>query len=162
MKKILIIFITILTLNSSALAIIDKDDKVKISLEEAMTLALDGNIELQKERKDRGIAKNNISVANALKNPQIQSNLLMGKIAKGNSSQFGIMLPIEVAKRKGRKDSAKIDLLYTENKIKDSEFKLKQEIRSAYFDLILAKSHLKVMQDRKELLEDLLVISKEF
>ena len=160
MKKILIIFIAILSINLSAFAIIDKNEKVNISLEEAMTLALDGNIELQKQRKNLGIAKNNIKVANALKNPQIQSNLLVGKIAQGNSSQVGVMLPIEIAKRKGRKDAAKSDFSYTENKIKDSEFKLKQEVRSAYFNLILAKSNQKIMEDRKEHLEDLLEISK--
>ena len=160
MKKIFIILIAILALNTSAYAIIDKDNKIKVSLEEAMTLALDGNIELQKERKDLGIAKNNISVANALKNPQIQSNILMGKIAQGNSSQVGLMVPIEIAKRKVRKDSAKSELSFTENKIKDSEFKLKQQIRNAYFELLLAKSDLKIMEDRKEHLKDLLEISK--
>ena len=51
MKKILIIFLAILSINLSAFAIIDKNEKVNISLEEAMTLALDGNIELQKQRK---------------------------------------------------------------------------------------------------------------
>ncbi len=161
MKRILTVLTTFFVLASPTFAIVDENKKIQISLEEAMNLALEGNIELQKQRKNLGISKNDISVANALKNPQIQSNFLLGPIAKGNSSQLGVMLPIEVAKRKDRKDSAKYALLYTENKIKDSEFKLKQEVRSAYFNLILAKSHLKVMQDRKELLEELLAISKE-
>lgn len=159
-KKIIIVLAIILSFNLSAFAIIENDNKIKISLEEAMGLALDGNIELQKQRKDLGISKNNIAVANALKNPQIQSNLLIGKIATGNSSQIGVMLPIEIAKRKVRKDSAKSNLSVTENQIRDSEFKLKQKVRSAYFNLILAKSNLKIMEDRKDLLEDLLEIAE--
>ncbi len=144
----------------ASFAIDEADDKVKVSLEEAMDLALKGNIELQEQRKNLGISQNDIARANALKNPQIQSNLLIGRIARANSSQVGVMLPIEIAKRGVRKSAAESGLDYTENKIKDSEFKLKQRVRTAYFNLILAKSQLKVMEDRKVLLEDLLEISK--
>ncbi len=160
MKRFLLILILILNLVLPSFAIVEAEDKIKISLEEAMDLALKGNIELQEQRKNLGISQNDIKKANALKNPQIQSNLLVGRIAKANSSQVGIMLPVEIAKRGARKSAAESGLDYTENKIKDSEFKLKQKVRTAYFNLILAKSHLKIMEDRKELLEDLLEISK--
>lgn len=76
-KKIIIVLTIILSFNLSAFAIIENENKIKISLEEAMGLALDGNIELQKQRKDLGISQNNIAVANALKNPQIQSKIMM-------------------------------------------------------------------------------------
>ena len=79
----------------------------------------------------------------------------MGKIAKGNSSQVGVMLPVEIFKRGERKKVAQAGLLYTENKIKDYEFKLKLRIRTSYFNLLLAKSQLQIMEERKELLEDL-------
>ena len=103
MKKILILLVMMFALNVSAFAVANNaDDKVKISLQEAMDLALKGNIELQEQRKNLGISQNDIEVANALKNPQIQSNLLMGPIAKANSSQVGVMLPVEVAKRGAR------------------------------------------------------------
>lgn len=141
-------------------AIVDAEEKVKISLEEAMDLALKGNIELQEQRKNLGISQNDIKRANALKNPQVQSNLLVGRISKANSSQVGVMLPVEIAKRSARKSVAEAGLDYTENKIKDYEFKLKQRVRTAYFNLILAKSQLKIMEERKILLEDLLEISK--
>ena len=42
-------------------------------------------------------------IANRLQNPQIQSNIVMGNVALGNSSQAGIALPIEVMKRGVRK-----------------------------------------------------------
>ena len=166
MKKIALVICFIFTFGLNALAITQNElahsenDKHKISLEEAMNLALEGNIELKEQRKNLGISKNNIKAANALKNPQIQSNLLMGRIAKGNSSQVGIMLPIEIAKRGARKTAAESGFAYTENKIKDYEFKLKLRVRTSYFNLLQAKSDLRIMQDRKELLEDLLEIAK--
>ncbi len=138
-----------------------EDDKYKIDLHSAIEMALIGNIELQEQRKNLGISENDIKIANALKNPQIQSNLLMGRIAKANSSQIGVSLPIEITKRSARKKSAQAGLAYTENKIQDSEFKLKLRIRTAYFNLLLAKSNLKIMEERKALLEDLYQISKD-
>ncbi len=160
MKRYFIFLAIFLNLFVVSFAITDTDDKVKVSLQEAMDLALQGNIELQEQRKNLGISKNDIKVANALKNPQFQSNLLLGRVSRSNASQIGVSLPIEIAKRGVRKNAAKSGLTYTENKIKDYEFKLKQRVRTAYFNLILAKSHLKIMEDRKELLEDLLEISK--
>ncbi len=166
MKKLIIticllssIYLPVIAIDSSQLAHSDTD-RYKISLEEAINMALDGNIELQEQRKNLGISQNNIKKANALKNPQVQSNLLMGPIGKGNSSQVGLMLPIEISKRGARKKAALTDLSYTENKIKDYEFKLKLRVRTSYFNLLVAKSELKIMQDRRELLEDLLNIAK--
>ena len=166
MKKVFItlaLFIfsclTVLADTSSELAH-SEDDKFKIGLQDAMNMALVGNIELQEQRKNLGISQNDIKAANALKNPQFQSNFLMGRIARGNSSQFGLSLPIEITKRGARKRSAEADLAYTENKIKDYEFKLKLRIRTAYFNLLLAKSDLEIMEERKLLLEDLYEIAK--
>ena len=137
-----------------------EDDKYKITLQEAMNMALEGNIELQEQRKNLGISQNDIKTADALKNPQFQSNFLMGRIARGNSSQFGLTLPVEITKRSARKKVSEAGLSYTENKIKDYEFKLKLRIRTSYFNLLVAKSNLKIMEERKELLEDLYDIAK--
>lgn len=164
MRRLAVFVLLFFSLSAQVFAIeidnIDKNKSIKISLQEAMDLALEGNIELQEERKNLGISKNLIKQANALKNPQFQSNFLMGRIARGNSSQFGLMLPVEIAKRSARKKVAEADFDYTENKIKDFEFKLKQKVRTAYFNLILAKSNLKIMDERRELLEDLLDIAQ--
>lgn len=166
MKRFLLIFFTLITFSLGVLAdesherAFSEDDKYKIDLNSAMEMALIGNIELQEQRKNLGISQNDIKIANALKNPQFQSNFLMGRIARSNSSQFGVMLPVEIAKRAVRKKSAEAGLSYTENKIRDYEFKLKLRIRTSYFNLLLAKSDLKIMEDRKELLEDLCKIAK--
>ena len=124
-------------------------------------MALEGNIELQEQRKNLGISEYAVKKAAAFKNPQFQSNLLMGPIAKGNSSQIGLMLPVEVLKRGERKKAALSELDYTQNKIKDYEFKLKLRVRTSYFNLLVAKSELKILEERKELLEELLEISKK-
>lgn len=138
-----------------------ESDRHKITLEEAMNMALEGNIELQEQRKNLGISEYAVKKAAAFKNPQFQSNLLMGPIARGNSSQIGLMLPVEVLKRGERKKAALSELDYTQNKIKDYEFKLKLRVRTSYFNLLVAKSELKILEERKELLEELLEISKK-
>ena len=167
MKRLIIFLLYIMLFVSSANAIEEADfidaqsDLHKISLEEAINMALEGNIELQEQRKNLGISKYTVEKANALKNPQFQSNILMGPIARGNSSQIGLMLPIEINKRGERKQAALAELDYTDNKIKDYEFKLKLRVRTAYFDLLVAKSELRILQERKELLEELLEITKQ-
>lgn len=158
MKKI---FITLALIFFTNPIFAIEENASKISLEEAINLALKGNIELQEQRKNLGISEYSIKKANALKNPQLQSNLLMGPIARGNSSQVGLMLPIEIAKRGARKKVALSEFKYTDNKIKDYEFKLKLRIRTAYFDLLVAKTELKILEERKELLEELLEITKQ-
>ena len=158
MKKI---FITLALIFFTNPIFAIEENASKISLEEAINLALKGNIELQEQRKNLGISEYSIKKANALKNPQLQSNLLMGPIARGNSSQVGLMLPIEIAKRGARKKVALSEFEYTDNKIKDYEFKLKLRIRTAYFDLLVAKTELKILEERKELLEELLEITKQ-
>lgn len=167
MKRFFIILFLI-TLTSTPIYALEVNESLnedsyrhKISLEEAINMALVGNIELQEQRRNLGISKFSVKKANALKNPQFQSNILMGPIARGNSSQIGVMLPIEILKRGGRKEAALAEMDYTNNKIKDYEFKLKLRVRTAYFNLLVAKSELKILEERKELLADLLEITKE-
>ena len=84
MKKIVILFtifiITFLPANA---------DIVKISADDAVHLALENNLELQAKRKEIDILKQEVKMANALKNPQIQSTVLMGNIGRSNASQAG-------------------------------------------------------------------------
>lgn len=82
MKRFLLITLILLGSCLSAFALDSKqlahseDDKFKISLPQAMEMALKGNIELQEQRKNLGISQNDIKIANALKNPQFQTNLI--------------------------------------------------------------------------------------
>ena len=74
MKKLLISFIITFTLNLSTFALDENNNKTKILLEEAMNLAIIGNIELQEQRKNLDISQNKIAISNGLKNPQFQQN----------------------------------------------------------------------------------------
>ena len=157
MKKTLITLLIILISPCCSCA---QDVSNKVSLSAAIEMALTGNIELQEKRKNLGIAKQDIKTANRLKNPQFISNILTGQISNANSSQVGVMLPIEIAKRGARKDAAKINADMVQHEVKQYEFDLKLRIRTAYFDLLKAKSELKIMEERKLLLEDLLKLAK--
>lgn len=132
----------------------------KVSLSTAMELALTGNIELQEKRKNLGIAKNEIKSASRLKNPQFMSNILTGKISNANSSQVGVVLPLEIAKRGARKEAATINASIVTHEVKQYEYDLKLRIRTSYFNLLQAKSDLRIMQERYSLLEDLLDLAK--
>lgn len=87
MKKIvtLLIIAVITILPASA-------EVVRISADDAVKLAIENNLALQSKRKNADILKQEVKMANALKNPQLQSNILMGSIARTNSSQAGLSL----------------------------------------------------------------------
>lgn len=149
-KKIIIFIVAFISISSPVYA-----NVAKISLNDAIELALKNNLTLQAKRKDLEIAKQEVKIANSLKNPQFQSNFLMGKVTRGNSSQFGLMVPFEIAKRGVRKKAALANLKAIENSIKESEHNLKIDVMRAYFQVIYLKSVLIIMKDREELFEDM-------
>ena len=101
---------------------------IKISAQEAFNIALNNNLELQAKKKDIEIKYQEIKIANELKNPQFQSNFLMGKVTRGNSSQFGGFLPIELFKRKPRKDLVIAELNKSQEEISAFEHQLKMKL----------------------------------
>ena len=150
MKKLIILLLTFIfvALPSSATV-------VNISLDEAVDIALKNNLELQAKMKDLEIAKQEIKIANALKNPQMQSNFLMGKVTRGNSSQFGLYVPIEIAKRGLRKKAAEAQLKAIENSVKEYRHTLKVDVMRAYFRVVYLKSVVIIMNQRQDLFEDM-------
>lgn len=155
MKKVLIFIVAFITFTCPVNA-----DVVKIPLDEAIDLALKNNLTLQAQKKDLEIAKQEVKIANALKNPQFQSNFLFGKVTRGNSSQFGLMVPFEIAKRGVRKNAALANLKAIENSVKESEHNLKIDVMRAYFRVIYLKSVLIIMEDREDLFEDMIKDAK--
>lgn len=155
MKKIIIFIAAFISISCPVYA-----NVAKIPLNDAIELALENNLTLQAKRKDLEIAKQEVKIANALKNPQFQSNFLMGKVTRGNSSQFGLMVPFEIAKRGVRKKAALANLKAIENSIKESEHNLKIDVMRAYFQVIYLKSVLIIMKDREDLFEDMKNVAK--
>lgn len=154
MKKIFILAITLIsvTLPSNA-------EIIRISADDAVHLALKHNLVLQAKRKEIDILKQEVKMANALKNPQLQSNVLMGSIARTNSSQAGIAVPVEIAKRGVRKKAAIAKLNLLENKIKQEELNLKIDVMSAYFDVVYMKTVVSILEQRGELFKDMILLA---
>ena len=133
----------------------------KITSLEAVNIALENNLELQAKKKDVEIKYQEIKMANALKNPQFQSNFLMGKVTRGNSSQFGGSLPIELFKRKPRKEAEIAKLRIIEEEISTFEHQIKINVLKAYFNVLYAKSILKISQEREKIFKIIEDISKQ-
>ena len=133
----------------------------KLSLSEAVELAVQNNIDFQANKLNIEIAKNNIKIANRLKNPDFDVFYNIGSAGKGNPQLFGLTETIEIAKRGARKKLAKANLELTKENLKYYEFDLKMDVREAYINLVAAKSILKSLQEQQILLQELLAIAKK-
>lgn len=154
MKKIItfLILIVITILPASA-------EVIRISADDAVQLALEHNLALQSKRKEADILKQEVKMANALKNPQAQSNVLIGSIAKTNSSQAGIAIPVEISKRGVRKKVAIARLKLLEDQIRQEELNLKIDVMSAYFDIVYMKTVVAILKQREELYKGMMLIA---
>lgn len=132
----------------------------RISLDEAVGLSILYNIDLQAKRKELGIADSEIKIANRLQNPQVQSNILIGQVRTGNSSQAGLMLPVETFKRGVRKKAAIAKKKSIESEIAQFEHNLKIKVMKAYFEVLFYKSVVHIMNERKDLFEDMKKIAQ--
>ena len=135
-KTIPALFIT-LALATSALAI---EDIKQITLDEALKVAIDNSIELDTQKLNVEISKNDIKVANRLQNPSLDAYWNMGHAGSGNPHTIGISQLIEVFKRKYRKKSAIANYKVSEETSRYKNFDLKMDVREAYINLVNAKS----------------------
>ena len=156
MKKI---FITLLILIAGQVCFAENSVQ-KISLSEAVNLAIKNNIDFQANKLDTEIAKNNIKVANKLQNPDFDIFYNFGSAGKGNPQLFGMTETIEIAKRGARKKLAKANYELAKENLNFYEFDLKMDVREAYINLVAAKSILKSLQEQQKLLKELLTIAQ--
>ena len=133
----------------------------KISLQEALDIAVENNIDYQASKMDIGIAENKVKASNRLQNPQINTFFNIGDIGKGNPQTAGLSETIEIAKRDARKKLALANLELTKQNLDYIKFDLKMDVREAYVNLVLAKEILLVLESRQRLLQDLLEIAKK-
>lgn len=131
----------------------------KLTIDEAISIAVDKNLDISKRRKDFDIATNNIKIANRLQNPQIQSIFFYGEASIGNPNQVGLAQPIEIMKRGPRKNLAKAQKTLTTSSINSDVFNLKMNVRTAYINYASSKSILKVVQKQQEYLKDMVAIA---
>ncbi len=156
MKKIVI---TLFLLFSICLP--SNSQVVHITLDNAVNLALENNLDLKSKRKKAEELQQEIKIANALKNPRFESNFLIGRVTRGNSSQFGLSVPVEVAKRGIRKKIAQTNLDIVEKEIKASEHDIKIEIMKNYFNILYLKSVVLIFQEREKLFKNLKTIAEK-
>lgn len=139
----------------------DVSNYEKISLPAAIDYALTHNLDIQGNRINVDIAKNDIKTANRLKNPSIISYFNLGKAATDNPNYVGPVFPIEINKRGSRKNLAKSKMELTKGNVALAELNLRLDVRQAYVDLVAAKSTLKILNDQKMLLQQLLDVAQK-
>ena len=133
----------------------------KVTLKEAISIAVHNNIDYKVAQLDVEIAKNNIKSANKLQPTEVNTFFNMGRIAVGNPQMIGATQGVEIAKRDARKKLAESNLLLTQNNVGYYEFDLKMDVREAYINLAVSKSILNNLQLQQKLLEELLLIAKK-
>lgn len=133
----------------------------KISMPDAVNYALTHNLDIQGNRINIDIDRNNIKVANRLKNPYFISYYNLGSAATDNPNYLGMTFPIEIAKRGIRKRWAKSNLELTKGNVALAELSLRLDVRQAYVDLVAAKSELKILNEQRKLLQELLNVAQK-
>lgn len=133
----------------------------KITLNDALELALTNNLDLQSERINIELAKNNVKSANRLQNPEFNLFYNYGSAGRGNPQQIGASETIELGKRAPRKHLAKANLYKKDLEVRSKEFELEMDVRETYVDLVGAKTILNCLYEQEKLLEEFLALSKK-
>lgn len=145
MKKIVSLLVITFLLATNVFA----EEIVKVDMDTAINVALSKNVMYQAKKKDVEIAEKNIKIANKLKNPQLFSHTLIGRVTRSNNSQLGMNIPVEVMKRSARKGVAIAEYEKAKTELAKYEYNLKIDVMEAYFEVLCAKSHY-ILMERKE------------
>ncbi len=156
MKKLILVILALIICPASF-----AQEIKKISLQEALDIAVKNNIDFKASQMNIDIAKNKVKESNRLQNPEINTFFNMGDIGIGNPQMTGVSEKIEIAKRDARKKLAQSNLELTKHNLEYTEFDLKMDVREAYVNLVAAKEILIVLEQRRKLLNDLLAIAKK-
>ena len=157
MKKIIFtLFILLITLSSFAI-----QEERKISLQDAIELAIRTNPQMELARLDVDIARNKIFEANRLQNPSIHTFQNIPKAGMGNPQQVGVDYTIELFKRGKRKETAKTYSLAASDHQKFLEYGLIAEVKKAYVNFLVKKSKYKILKEQEELAKELYENIKE-
>ena len=156
MKRVFITLALIFTTATAAFA-----NVVNVDLDKMIDIGLKENCDLKAKRMELKAAEIDIKIANKLKNPELQSNIVMGNVALGNSSQAGVVLPVEVMKRGIRKKVAQDEYNIKETELKQAEHNYKLQVMQAYFDILYAKSVYNIQEERLKLFKNLVQITTD-
>ena len=157
MKKLLITLLLNICIVPFCYAV---DVPEKVTLPQALDLAVQNNIDYKSAKIDVDIAKNKIKEANRLQNPSFDAFYFLGAAGNSEPKQLGVSENIEIAKRKARKNLAESNLKLVEKNIDYTIFDLKMDVREAYINLVEPNSILDTLEQQQELQEELLKIAK--
>lgn len=157
MKKIFCILIMLIG-TTSCYAIVDK---TKVSIQEAVQIASENNLDIQASRKNIKIDEYKIKEANRLQNPEIGAFYNLGKAGEGEPQGIRASQLIELGKRGARKDLAKSNFELTERFVEYLEFDLRMDVREAYTNLLAKKSVLSTMKTQEKILGIMLEQAKD-
>lgn len=152
----LIVIVVFLGCNFFDANYVNAEEIIKINMDQAIELALQKNVMYQAKKKDLLIAEKQIKVANKLKNPQLFSHNLIGRVTRGNNSQLGLNVPVEVMKRSARKSVAKAEYEKAKTELEQYEYNLKIDVMDAYFEVLCAKSYYVLMVRKEQWYKDIL------
>ncbi len=156
-KRLLSIFVISILFHNTVFA---AGEVKKVYLNEAINAALKNNIDLQAEKININIAKNDIKSANRLQNPSLDAFYFIGAAGNSEPKQLGVSENIEIAKRKARKNLAESNYKLVEKNLGYTTFDLKMDVREAYINLVAEKSILNTLEQQQELQEELLEIAR--
>ena len=112
MKKFLVLLF-ILFISQSVYA----QELKKITLQEALVIAVENNIDYKASKINVDIDKNKVKISNKLQNPDINTFFNIGDIGVGNPQTIGASETIEIAKRDARKKLAMANLELTKKNL---------------------------------------------
>lgn len=158
MKKILFTLLIFVLSSSFCCAITETH---KITIKEAVNIAMEKNIDIQAARLNVQIEKNNIKAAGRFENPSLTFFNNFGKAGKGNPQQIGASQTIEIGKRGARKNLARAIYEAEKNNIEYLEFDLRMDVREAYTNLLAKKSIYNIIKEQEEIIEKVLVKTQE-
>ena len=151
MKKFLAIIICLL-ITQSCFGIVETK---KISLENAVQLALKENPQNKMAKLDIQIAKKDVKIAGQLQNPALQFFQNLGRAGAGNPQQIGLAYGIELLKPQKRKKTAKLLAEISESNKNLYENELIFRVKSAYFDLLESKTKVEIAKSQLDLFKQL-------
>lgn len=136
-----------------------------VTLPEIMVLARENNGKLKALRQEAGIGESGKIKAGLYPNPVLElegaSGALTGSASESRTS-FGVSQEfLTGGKREKRLAVAEFELLRFGSRIKDAERLLLLEVKTGFYDLLLAESRLDLAHKSQELNNQLLQISKE-
>jgi len=154
MKKILLTTISLYILSfSQVFALLETQ---KVNLEEALDIALKANPQMKINALSTEVAKNNIKAVSSFQNPEFQSNFNIGETGKGEPQTLGLSYTFEVLKRGKRKQVAKSEYKYAQNRQNYNEVQFIFEVKKAYINFLLKKSNLKLLSEQADLTKEIL------